>query len=162
MHSRIFQITTEQVERENYLNEDTLEQGDNVLIDYCAEIDDDEREENIACLVDDILPKGMFTRMGANIIRYNGGIEQWKEEIISKIRTFAADLTTDNLFQYSTHKSLKNVVTDPLGAGALFYTNEDGTQDWAESSYDFMELINNLEAGTLLYIGGVIDGYYIN
>jgi FKBP-type peptidyl-prolyl cis-trans isomerase (trigger factor) len=68
MHSRIFQITTEQVERKNYLNENTLEQGDASPIDYCSEIDDDEREQNIAYLVGAILPKGMFTRVGTNII----------------------------------------------------------------------------------------------
>lgn len=28
MHSRIFQISTEPIDKENYLNEDTLQQGD--------------------------------------------------------------------------------------------------------------------------------------
>ena len=28
MHSRIFQISTMQIDKENYLNEDTLQQGD--------------------------------------------------------------------------------------------------------------------------------------
>lgn len=160
MHSRIFQITTEQVERENYLNEDTLEQGDNVLIDYCAEIDDDEREENIACLVDDILPKGMFTRMGANIIRYNGGIEQWKAEAIAKIKEKAAALTADNYFHYSSIYNLKNAVVNPLDTAYLFYTDAEGGQNWADQSHEFMQFVNGLEEGTLLYIGGVIDYHF--
>lgn len=160
MHSRIFQITTEQVERENYLNEDTLEQGDNVLIDYCAEIDDDEREENIACLVDDILPKGMFTRMGANIIRYNGGMEQWKAEAIAKIKEKAAALTADNYFHYSSIYNLKNAVVNPLDTAYLFYTDAEGGQSWAEKSHYFMQFVSGLEEGTLLYIGGVIDYHF--
>lgn len=43
MHSRIFQISTEPIDKENYLNEDTLQQGDGSFYDYCSEID----EENV-------------------------------------------------------------------------------------------------------------------
>ena len=38
MHSRIFQISKMWIEKENYLNEDTLQQGDGSFYDYCAEI----------------------------------------------------------------------------------------------------------------------------
>lgn len=47
MHSRIFQISKMWIEKENYLNEDTLHQGDGSFYDYCAEIDDEERKEDI-------------------------------------------------------------------------------------------------------------------
>ena len=51
MHSRIFQISKMGIEKENYLNEDTLHQGDGSFYDYCAEIDDEERKEDIRYLV---------------------------------------------------------------------------------------------------------------
>lgn len=60
MHSTIFQITKTRVEKENFLNEDTLMQGDNSHFDYCAEMDDKVRKEEIDYLVNHILPKGMF------------------------------------------------------------------------------------------------------
>ena len=41
MHSRIFQISTEPIDKENYLNEDTLQQGDGSFYDYCSEIDEE-------------------------------------------------------------------------------------------------------------------------
>lgn len=47
MHSRVFQISTTQIDKENYLNEDTLNQGDNSFYDYCADISDEERKEEI-------------------------------------------------------------------------------------------------------------------
>lgn len=47
MHSRIFQISKMWIGKENYLNEDTLHQGDGSFYDYCAEIDDEERKEDI-------------------------------------------------------------------------------------------------------------------
>ena len=62
MHSRVFQISTTQIDKENYLNEDTLNQGDNSFYDYCADISDEERKEEITNLVNSILPKGMFGR----------------------------------------------------------------------------------------------------
>lgn len=160
MHSRIFQITQKQVKRENYLNEDTLAQGDAARIDYCVEIGAKEREQSIACLVDDVLPKGMFTRLGANILRYNGGMTQWKEQAIATIREKAAALSSDNFFFGSGYYDLRMAVENPLDTGFLFYMDSDGEQSFTETSYDFMFYVSILEEGTLLYIGGVID-YHI-
>lgn len=159
MHSKIFQITTKQVEKENNLNENTLEQGDSVFIDYCSEIDDEEREECIAYLVENILPKGMFTRMEADVIRYNGGMEQWKEKAVANIMEKVYAITADNFFGRE-HYDLKETLVNPLDTGYLFYTDPDGWERWASKSQDFMCFVNSLEAGTLLYIGGVID-YHI-
>ena len=75
MHSKIFQITETRVDRDNYLNEDTLEQGDGHYYDYCSEIDEEERKFHIANLIEKSLPKGMFTLVGENTIRYNGGAD---------------------------------------------------------------------------------------
>lgn len=159
MHSRIFQITTKQVEKENYLNEFTLFQGEHSMIDYCDEIDDEEREANIECLVGSVLPKGMFTRMGANVIRYNGGMQQWKEEAIAKIKEKLAAITPDNYFGIDLYR-LKKAVENPLDTAYLFYTDAESTQSWAKESYDFMDFVSRLEEGTLLYIGGVIDYHF--
>ncbi len=160
MHSRIFQITKEQVERENYLNEDTLEQGDGSYIDYCAEISEAEREQSIACLVDDVLPKGMFTRLGANIIRYNGGMEQWKEQAIANIREKLSALTPENFFYGSQFYDLKEAVVNPLNTAFLFYMDVAGEQSMPETSHNFIFYVSGLEEGTLLYIGGVIDYHF--
>lgn len=76
MHSTIFQITTEKVEEKDaLLNEDTLQQGDCSDLDYCSDIDEEDRRERIECLVNEILPEGMFTLIDKNTIRYNGGVE---------------------------------------------------------------------------------------
>ncbi len=84
MHSKIFQITKTRVEKENYLNEDTLMQGDNSHFDYCAEIDDEERKEHIGYLVNHILPEGMFELTSEDTILYKGGVEKWKEHLLGQ------------------------------------------------------------------------------
>lgn len=70
MHSKIFQITRTRVDKDDYMNEDTLMQGDDSFFDYCAEIDDEERQYHIDNLVNNILPKGMFELVSDDTIRY--------------------------------------------------------------------------------------------
>lgn len=64
------------------MNEDTLEQGDGHYYDYCSEIDEEERKFHIANLIEKALPKGMFTLVGENTIRYNGGADKWKRNLL--------------------------------------------------------------------------------
>lgn len=160
MHSRIFQISTTQIDKENYLNENTLYQGDGSFYDYCAEIDDDERKEDISNLVNYALPKGMFELIGDDIIRYNGGVEQWKEEYVANIRKKAAAVTVGNMLEWSPTYYLKQAVENPLDTDYHFYLNGDGCQSFAEKSFAFMEFVCTLEPYTILHVGGVIDYHY--
>lgn len=61
MHSKIFQITQKRVEKDCYLNEDTLMQGAGSFFDYCGEIDEEERQLHIENLVNGVLPKGCLS-----------------------------------------------------------------------------------------------------
>ena len=161
MHSNIFQITTERVGKDCYLNEDTLMQGDNGYYDYCSEISDEVRKENINYLVESILPKGMFELTSDDTMRYNGGMEQWKEEFVADIRKKAEAITTENMMEcVGSVYQLKEALKNPLDTGYHFYLNEEGWQSYAEQSFDFMEFVCTLEVGTTLYIGGVIDYHF--
>lgn len=114
MHSRVFQISTTQIDKENYLNEDTLNQGDNSFYDYCADISDEERKEEITNLVNSILPKGMFELVSEDTIRYTGdGMEQWKEKYVAEIRKKADAITVENMFEWSSTYYLKQAIDNP-------------------------------------------------
>lgn len=160
MHSRIFQISTTRVDKDNYLNEDTLQQGDGSYYDYCAEIDDEERKQNIADLVEYALPKGIFELTSDDTIRYNGGVEQWKEEFVANIRKKAEAITTDNVLEWGSVYYLKEALKNPLNTDYHFYLDGEGCQSYAEQSFAFMEFVCTLEPGTTLYIGGVIDYHF--
>ena len=161
MHSRVFQISTTQIDKENYLNEDTLNQGDNSFYDYCADISDEERKEEITNLVNSILPKGMFELVSEDTIRYTGdGMEQWKEKYVAEIRKKADAITVENMFEWSSTYYLKQAIDNPLDTGYHFYLNGDGCQYFAEPSFEFMLFVSSLEPGTLLYVGGVIDYHF--
>ena len=153
MHSKIFQITETRVSKDNYLNEDTLTQGDDSFFDYCAEIDDEERQFHIDNLVNNILPKGMFELVSDDTIRYKGGAERWREDFIADIRSRAEALTPESVQDwigpvYQLEKFLKN----PLDTAYWFYMDEEGLQSNAEQSYEFLRQACEFKPGTLLYI----------
>ena len=160
MHSRVFQISTEQIDKENYLDENTLNQGDDSFYDYCANIDDEERKEDIANLVN-YLPKGMFELVSEDTIRYTGdGMEQWKEEYVANIRKKAEAVTVENMLKWSSTYYLKQAIENPLDTAYHFYLDGAGCQSYAEQSFAFMQLVCSLEPGTILYVGGVIDYHF--
>lgn len=160
MHGRVFQIATERIAKENYLNEDTLSQGDYSFYDYCANIDDEERKDEIVWLVEHALPKGMFSLTGEDTIRYEGGMERWKEEYVANVHRKAEAVTVENMWKWSTTYDLRQAIENPLGVDFRFYLNGDGCQTFAEASFAFMDFVNSLEPGTTLYIGGVIDYHF--
>ncbi len=161
MHSKVFQITTKRVDKDCYLNEDTLMQGDNSSFDYCAEIDEEERKYHINNLINHILPKEMFELVSEDTIRYIGGAEKWKEDFIAGIHSKVEAIIPDRVQEwigpvYQLEKYLKN----PLETAYWFYMDEEGCQSFAEQSYEFMRQMCEFEPGTLLYIGGVIDYHF--
>ena len=160
MHSRIFQISTMEIEQDSYLNEDTLLQGDCSPYDYCSDIDDETRKEDIAYLVNHALPKGMFELISEDTMRYNGGIEQWKEEYVANIRKNAEAITVENMLEWSITYNLQKAIENPLDIAYHFYLDEEGCQSFAEQSFAFMAFVCKLEPGTILYIGGVIDYHF--
>lgn len=161
MHSRVFQISTTQIDKENYLNEDTLNQGDNSFYDYCADISDEERKEEITNLVNSILPKGMFELVSEDTIRYTGdGMEQWKEKYVAEIRKKADAITVENMFEWSSTYYLKQAIDNPLDTSYHFYLNGDGCQSFAEPSFEFMLFVSSLEPGTCSMSEAVIDYHF--
>lgn len=161
MHSTIFQITKTRVEKENFLNEDTLMQGDNSHFDYCAEMDDKVRKEEIDYLVNHILPKRMFELTSEDTILYKGGADKWKEDFVSEIRKKAEAITPDKVQDWiGPVYQLEKFLKDPLDTGYWFYTDAEGVQSYAEQSYEFLREVCDLEPDTTLYIGGVIDYHF--
>ena len=161
MHAKVFQITCQRVDKENTLNEYTLAQGDGSFYDYCAEITPECRKEMIVCLVNEILPKGMFSLIGDDELVYNGGAEEWKAEWVKAIHDKARKVTTKNVMDwigptYQLEKELKN----PLHTDSQFYLSDETYQSYAEQSAQLMEMVCNLQVGTHLYIGGVIDFHF--
>lgn len=158
MHSTIFQITREKVSIENYIGQNSLDQGDGYPIDYCSEVSPEERSKRIKSLVSSVLPKGMFTLMDDDTIRYEGGIDTWKETWVNAIREKATLVTVDNIIEWTGGtEQLTKELTNPLHTDALFYIYEAGASLTPDKSDEFMRMVAALSKGDCLYIGGVLD-----
>lgn len=161
MHAKVFQMTKQRVDEKNTLDENTLAQGDGSFYDYCSEITPEFRKAVIVILVNEILPKGMFTLLGDDELVYNGGAEEWKAEWVKAIHDKAGKVTTENVLDwigptYQLEKELKN----PLHTDSQFYLSDETCQSYAEPSAQLMEMVCSLPVGTHLYIGGVIDFHF--
>ena len=161
MHSKIFQITENRVERDNFLDEDTLELGDGSFCDYCGNITQEDRREMIDCLVNHVLPMGMFQLAGDDEMVYMGGADSWKGKWVDAIHDKAQLVNTENVLDwigaaYQLEKELEN----PLHTDFRFYLSEENTQSYAEPSRELMKMVCALEKGARLYIGGVIDYHF--
>ncbi len=161
MHSHIIQIALDRIDKENYLDEETIETGIGG-VDYTAEISADTRSVVISNLVNAWLPKGMFS-LGEepDTIIYNGGLDEWTRwEWLSKIKKAAENLSTHNVFQNLTLYRMETMLKNALGIGTLFYLSNENYQCYAEESTAFLEFVNGLEPGTTLYVGGVLDYHF--
>lgn len=161
MHSKIFQITTENVSKDLWLNEDTLYQGETSDIDYCAEIDDELRRKSIYELSYILLSTEMFELTSDNTLLYKGGAEKWKNMFAESIHNKASEVTSENVSDwigplYRLEKFLKNA----LDVSFKFYTDEQLETQYACESTDFMFWVCKLEPNITLYIGGIIDYHY--
>lgn len=100
MHSKIYQITEERIENDNFITERTFDDSHYDFYDYCAEITDEERSQVIDSLVKNLLPTGMFslvTKM-TNFV-YNGGVDEWKENWVKQIQLKALAITPHRMLQ---------------------------------------------------------------
>lgn len=161
MHAKVYQITKHRVDKENYLNENTLTQGDSSDYDYCSEISEEERAESIDTLVNQILPKGMFTLVGSDELVFNGGNYEWIHKWVDAIHKKSDEVTADNVTHWiGAAYQLQKVINNPLGTDSHFYLSESTTQTFAEPSAELMRMVCKLRKGERLYIGGIIDYHF--
>ena len=115
MHAKVFQITLQRVDEDNILNEDTLTQGETgSFYDWCQEISKEDRKKVVRSLVENTLPKGMFSLVSDDEMVYNGGSEEWKKEWVADVQKKAAEISTENIMQGGMWVRLSNPLTEAL------------------------------------------------
>ncbi len=138
MHGTIYQLGTSPINADEYMNPETISEGESVCIGYADEIAEAERKSQMEELVE-ILPKGMFTLNNDLTLTYNGGIDEWRLSYAGLIKEKAEAITPDN---------------------CLFITDYGTGYGVAERSIEFMRLINLLNPGDRLYAGLIADYYF--
>ena len=112
-------------------------------------------------LVNNVLPKGMFTLVGIDELVFNGGAKEWLEKWVKDIHDKAEVVNAENVTDWiGAAYQLKKVLKNPLMTDHHFYLSDDTTQSYAEPSVELMRMVCKLKEGTHLYIGGVIDFHF--
>ena len=159
MHAWIYQISDSPIEE--IINEDTLNQGEGTDYDYCAEISEEGRKSAIETLKGYILPSGMFRQIDETTFEYQGGIDEWKEQWVKRIQDLASELNVENVLKFVGHSyKLERELKNPLDTASRFYLSAETDQTYAEESVELMRWIENLEVGSKIYVGGIIDFHF--
>lgn len=162
MRSIIYQISRAPIGKEDYVDVDNVYAGEFVSIDYVYELDDETRKEAITMLVNNILPKGLFTlNEDGCSLTYMGGLNKWKQNHVDRLIGIAKTLTPKNVLKYigplyDIQKSLIN----PLNTASIFVIGTEGNSGTAEKSGELMCMLDYLKVGDKIYIGEVF-GYHI-
>lgn len=160
MHSTIYQIGIKPIAESDFLRIDNIVAGEMASISYVYDNTEEGREHDIKNLVENILPKSMFTLTAENTLIYNGGFNMWKKAHFDYIKALSAKLTPANVMKWSGPiGQLKKVISNPIGTSALFVTDFYGGGGTAECSADLMDMVSELKKGDRLYIGAVL-GYH--
>ena len=160
MHSTIYQICIKPIAESDYLRIDNIVAGEMASIFYVYDNTEEGREHDIKNLVENILPKGMFTLSAEDTLTYNGGFNMWKKSHFDHIKELSAKLTPANVMKWSGPiEQLKKAISNPLGTNALFVTEFYGGGGTAECSAYFMDMVSGLKKWDKLYLGAIL-GYH--
>lgn len=162
MHSLIFQISDRPIEADDHINIDLIEAGETVSIDYCMEIESDERNTAIIAFFERTFPQGMFTiNPDEETVTYQGGFNEWNSGYIRSLIDKAKAVTEANVFKYAgAAYRLQQAIVNPLDTAILFVTDFTDGMGTAERSRSLMRLISELQIGAKLYIGAILDYHY--
>lgn len=155
MHSKIFQITTDEIEREDFITSGSFEYEEfHHFGDYLEDVKEFEEEEIMQQL--DSTLKGIFKREG-RVLTYLGA-EDFVNEWIIQLKDRVAELDNKNIKDWMYVWKLRHLFTDThLESNYRFYCgNSYGTSAVPLGEF-IRDVYANHKAGDILYIGGIVD-----
>lgn len=160
MHSTIFQLSTERLSKDKWINEDTfLEEHGKFGIDYTYEYKDREYAINMLA---DILPKSVFKVEGDNVTILNNGdclFEQYKKDLQQILDKMTYNKDIDSALALGAYRLSKRALRI-IDCNTLFHITD---WNWLGTSNDILEYANFVyEKGNpkVLYINGILDYHF--
>lgn len=157
MHGKIYEITQKQLERDEWASESNFYGDPNV--DYTDLLDDESRKQIINDLDDCGWFNVLFTKgEEPDTIVFKGRAalqpikEAWYKEIQNNLEALKERGGCD------TYR-LRQALNKPFAQYTLFCL-PDWITDKTSYPCDFMELLNTLEDGAVLYINSVLDYHW--
>ena len=154
-HYKIFQITEQELSREEYITEDSFEYHNICdFADGVCNLDEDEEEQALKSL--DKILKGVFKRKGRKLTYL--GAEEFVNDWIAYMKTKMAELDNQNIKEFSNLFNLKCMTEyTHRNYEDRFYLGEDG-EAFADSLGEFVrDIYTYNKKGDVFYVGGIVD-----
>ena len=157
MRTYFIQVAKEAIKVEDFITADTENLTD-AEYGYRYPISDDERQEAIACLVERVLPKGMFSMSEDGALIYNGGMAAWKRGWIDALNKMVSGFTPETIFNgHDVLYDIRKLLDNALDTDIQFFLESPYVND----STALMSYIDGMKEGDRLYVGGIV-GYKIH
>lgn len=162
MHSIIFQVSTRPIAQDQYVDEDRINEGELVIIDYTETLTETDRRKAINRLAEKILPSGMFTLNPDNeSLTYKGGYAEWSKEYAEEIKERANAIDPTNAMKATGPVwQLQKYIINPLATDCVFINAFYEGEGTAERSRTLMKMFSDMQIGQKLYIGRVYDYHF--
>lgn len=157
MLGTIYQISSNPILKDEFLDIDRISEGEAVSISYVRPSNKD-RHSDITYLLEKILPEGMFTLENDFTLFYHGGYNEWASSLCENLQRITNQLTPANVLNWleSPIRLLKKTILNPLNTHALFVIDFFVGSGTAEQSAELMNLVKDLKAGDKLYFGSIL------
>ena len=154
-HYKIFQITEQELSREEYITEDSFEYHNICnFADGVCNLDEDEEEQALKSL--DKILKGVFKRKGRKLTYL--GAEEFVNDWIAYMKAKMAELDNQNIKEFSNLFNLRCMTEyTHRNYEDRFYLGEDG-EAFADSLGEFIrDIYTYNKKGDVFYVGGIVD-----
>ena len=162
MHSKIFQISSKPISKDEYTSPETYYDNSSSFADYIGEeVEDEERrDECVGYLAHEL--RGVFTAVGRDHLVYLGKdalysfLQEWSDDIKAK----TAGLTADNILSNQRLYNLR-ATTNETHRRSECRVHIAEWNGWAGPFMDIIEwAANELKEGDSIYIGAIIDYHF--
>lgn len=162
MHSKIFQISSRPISKDDYASPSRYYENSNDFADYIGdEVADEDRENEIGWFANVV--KDVFTAVGDGVLAYKGkkALQAFKQKWADGIKAVTNELTVDNLFMSTSLYRIGEMTTRTHMMSD--YRVDIG--DWCSgAAYPLGELFeyadSQLKEGDYIYIGAIIDYHF--
>ena len=156
MHAKIFQIGTNPISEEEYVQPNLFYESSESFADYVGDvITEHAREESIKSMVNTL---GIFDYDGTSLV-YKGSdqfVKDWSNEIKKMAKSI--DWSSSN-YSLDLHKMSRLLHETHKESASRFFIEE--WNGWAGAASDLIDFVRkHLQIGDKLYIGAVIDYHY--
>lgn len=158
MHSKIFQISSKPISKDEYSSPSDYYDNSGDFADYIGdEVDEEDRDDYVGYLAHDL--RGVFTAVGRDHLVYlgDGALHSFLQEWADDIKAQAAELTADNILANQRLYNIRKTV-DETHHRSCFRVHIEEWNGWAGPIGDVIEWAKGyLKEGDSIYIGAIID-----